>query len=241
MIDIMLHSPLFFIALTLFIFESADLVYRYSHQKLYLNPLLVTTVSIIVILKSMHISYPSYFSGVQFIHLLLGPATVALAVPIYEQREKIKQSLVPLLGTLLVSSFTGVISSVLVVFAWGGSLKLAYTVAPKSVTTPIAMGISEKLGGIPEITAALVILTGLFGAAVLPIIYRFLPPKLKIHSLAAQGLGFGAASHGVGMARAFQDGNVSGTYAGLAIGINGIITAFLAPTMMPLLRYFFDK
>lgn len=229
-------TPLFCLALTLVVYELLDLLYRWSGRKVWLNPLLLGVAVVISILKALDISYATYFAGAQFLHFLLGPVTVALAVPIYEQREKIREAFWPLMTSVCVGSVTGILTSVGVVLAWSGSRQMVYTLAPKSVTTPIAMGISEKFGGIPELTAVLVIITGIIGAATIPPIYRMLPSFLSIKSPAARGFAMGASSHGLGTARAFEESNETGTFAGLAMGLNGLATA----VFVPILAHFLD-
>jgi predicted murein hydrolase (TIGR00659 family) len=175
-------------------------------------------------------SYERYFAGAQFVHVLLGPATVALAVPLVRQLPRLRRAALPLGAALLAGSVTAIVSAVVVALLLGATPELAYTLGPKSATSPIAMAVSERLGGIPALTAALVIAAGIFGA----VFGRYLFMLLGIRSDAARGFALGLASHGIGTARAFQVSPGMGAFAGLAMGLNGALTALLAPWLVPL-------
>jgi len=174
-------------------------------------------------------SYQTYFDGAQFVHFLLGPATVALAIPLYAQFDRLRRMALPLLGALLVGSLTAALSAVAIGGLLGASEATQLSLAPKSVTTPIAMGIAERIGGLPSLTAILVIATGILGAMGASFIYR----ALKIEDDAVRGFALGIASHGIGTARAFQESEQTGAFAALAMGLNGLMTALLLPVVMP--------
>jgi predicted murein hydrolase (TIGR00659 family) len=176
-------------------------------------------------------TYQRYFAGAQFVHFLLGPATVALALPLARQVPRLRRSLFPLACALLAGSVTAIVSAVVVAVLLKASPELVRTIAPKSATSPIAMAVSEHLGGIPALTAVLVICTGVFGS----ITARSLLNALRVESHAARGLALGVAAHGIGTARAFQVSAEMGAYAGLGMGLNGVLTALLAPWLVPLL------
>jgi putative effector of murein hydrolase len=166
------------------------------------------------------------------VHFLLGPATVALAVPLYLNRAEVRRALVPMLLALLAGSATAILCAVVMAKALGASAETVVSLAPKSATTPIAMAISEQLGGLPSLTAAMVIATGIFGALVATPILDL----LRIKDLRGRGFAAGVAAHGLGTARAFQVHELAGTFAGIALGLNGIATALLAPLLLRLLR-----
>jgi predicted murein hydrolase (TIGR00659 family) len=222
-------SPLLGLTLTLCAYLFAQWVYARCGFSPLANPVAIAIALISLVLVASGMSYQRYFAGAQFVHFLLGPATVALAVPLARQVPRLRQSLFPLACAMLFGCVTAIVSAVGVAVLLGASPELAASIAPKSATTPIAMAISEHLGGVPALTAVLVIGTGIFGA----ITARFLMHALGVKSHAAQGLALGVASHGIGTARAFQVSPEMGAYAGLGMGMNGVLTALLAPWLVP--------
>ena len=178
-------------------------------------------------------SYQTYFSGAQFIHFLLGLATVALALPLYAQFARLKAEWRSLLIALVVGSLTATVSAVAIAWALGAKKATLLSLAPKSVTTPIAMGIAEKIGGLPSLTAVLVVCTGIIGA----VLARYVLDALQIADHAVRGFAVGVAAHGIGTARAFQVSEEAGAFAGLAMGLNGAITALMVPLAFWLLSY----
>lgn len=222
-------SPLLGLTLTLCAYVFAQWVFARCGFSPLANPVAISIAIISLLLVASGMSYQRYFAGAQFVHFLLGPATVALAVPLARQVPRLRRSLVPLVCALLCGCVTAIVSSVLVALLLGATPELARTIAPKSATTPIAMAVSEHLGGIPALTAVLVIGTGIFGA----ITARFLLNALRVESHAARGLALGVAAHGIGTARAFQVSPEMGAYAGLGMGLNGVLTALVAPWLVP--------
>lgn len=176
--------------------------------------------------------YAVYFDGAQFVHFMLGPATVAIAVPLYQNRAAIRRALLPMAAAIIAGSATAILSAVAIAALLGASRETLLSLAPKSVTTPIAMGISEQIGGLPSLTAALVILTGIAGA----IMATPLLNALGLRDWRARGFAVGVAAHGIGTARAFQAHPLAGSFAGIALGLNGLVTAILAPLLTTLLR-----
>jgi predicted murein hydrolase (TIGR00659 family) len=224
-------SPLLGLTLTLCAYVFAQWVYVRCNMSPLANPVAIAIAIVAVVLVASGMSYQRYFAGAQFVHFLLGPATVALAVPLARQVPRLRRNLLPLACALLCGCVTAVVSAVGVAVLLGASPEVARSIAPKSATTPIAMAVSEHLGGIPALTAALVIGTGVLGG----ITARFLLNSLRIESHAARGLALGVAAHGIGTARAFQVSAEMGAYAGLGMGINGVLTALLAPWIVPAL------
>ena len=163
-------------------------------------------------------------------HFLLGPATVSLAVPLYRQLERVRRSAAALAASILVGSLTAAGTAVGIGWAMGASRDTLIALAPKSVTAPVAMGIAEALGGLPSLTAALVILTGVLGAMLGPLVLDL----VGVRDWAARGVAMGTASHGIGTARAISVREVAGAFAGLAMGLNALATALLLPLLASL-------
>jgi len=220
-------SRVFFVALTLGCYALAQHLYQRKKWAI-LNPVLVSIVALISILHALQIKYSTYNEGAQFISFLLGPAVVALGVPLYLQLETIRKKGVSILMSILAGSIVGVVSGAGMSILMGGSKSIILSIAPRSVTTPIAIGISEKIGGIQSLTAAFVVATGVLGAVIGPMVLKW----AHIRSRSAVGLALGAASHGIGTARALEEGELEGASAGLAIGLMGIGTAILTPLLI---------
>ena len=223
-------SPLLHLTLTLAAFVLASWVYRKFGLNPLLNPVLLAVVAIVLILRGTGTGYDTYFDGAQFVHFLLGPATVALAVPLYRQFERVRKSAAAILVSLLCGSITSAASAVAIAWLLGAQTVSVVSIAPKSVTAPVAMGISEQLGGLPSLTAVIVILTGIIGAMLGPLILN----ALKIRDWSARGLAIGTASHGIGTARALQVNELAGAFSGLAMGLNALATAILLPILWKL-------
>lgn len=196
-----------------------------------LNPILLTMAVLILFLKLTGISYETYSEGGQLIEFWLKPAIVALGVPLYLQLEMIKKQLWPILLSQLVGCLVGIVSVILIAKGLGASPDVICSLAPKSVTTPIAMEVAKATGGIPSLSAAVVILVGLFGA-----VFGFrLLDFSQVKSPIAQGLSMGTASHAIGTSAAMDVSKKYGAYASLGLTLNGILTALLAPMMLRLL------
>lgn len=187
------------------------------------NSVLIAGLLIIALLQVTQTSYAQYFEGAQFVHFLLGPATVALAIPLYKNLEKVRRSLLPIGGALVAGSLTAMGSAVAIAMAFGAPADVVASIAPKSTSAPIAMELARNLGGIPSLAAVLVILTGILGA----VIVTPLMNALKIKDYAARGFAVGVASHGIGTARAFQVSEVAGAFSGIAMALNGALTSIL--------------
>jgi predicted murein hydrolase (TIGR00659 family) len=219
------QSPLLWLTVTLLTYVVADAVSLATHRHPLANPVLHSLWIIGVFLVLTGTSYTTYFSGAQFVHFLLGPATVALAVPLYENRKVVAASILPMLVALAVGSVTGIVSVVLLAEALGLPRAVILSLAPKSVTAGVAMGISETLHADPSLTAVSVILTGIMGA----IIVTPLMNRAGITDFRARGFAVGIAAHGIGTARAFQVDAVAGVFAGIAMSLNALVTSLLVP------------
>lgn len=220
-------SPLLFLTLTLAAFQAGSWIYERSGHKPFLNPVMTAVILLVAILTLTQTPYPTYFEGAQFVHFLLGPATVALAIPLFRQFERVRRSALALISSLLCGSLTAIGSAVGLGWALGASRETLLSLAPKSVTAPVAMGITEQLGGLPSLTAVLVILTGILGAVIGPMVLNL----LRIRDWRARGLALGTASHGIGTARALQVNELAGAFSGLAMGLNALATAILLPLL----------
>lgn len=225
-------SPLLWLFATLLAYQCGSWCYRRSGCHPLINPVLIAAALLIAGLLLSRTPYTRYFDGAQFVHFLLGPATVALAVPLYQSLSHIRRMLGPLSIALLIGASVGVASGVLL-GQWLGLTSTAITsLAPRSVTTPIAMALSESLGGVPSLTATFVMFTGIIGS----IIAKPLFTVLRIHDPAIQGFALGLSSHGVGTARAFQLSETAGAFSGLAMGLTGLTTALLMPLLAWILQ-----
>lgn len=219
--------PVFWLMLTLAVYQLALQLAKRTHGFPLANPVGLSILVLVLLLHFTGTPYERYFAGGQWIHFLLAPATVALAVPLYLQRERIGRLLVPLLITLTLGSLFAIGLSVGIGWALGASPSTLLTLAPKAATAPVAMGIVEKLGGIPSLTAAVVILTGITGSIAGP----WVLDRLGIREPAVRGFALGLASHGIGTARAFQESTETGAFAGLGMGLNALMTAVLVPLL----------
>lgn len=224
------QTPLLWLTVTLAAYALADALSARAGRHPLANPVLVAVALVGALLVLSGTDYATYFQGAQFIHFLLGPATVALALPLWEQRRLVAKSALPMLAALLAGSITAAVSAFGIAWALGASDAVLVAIAPKSVTAGVAMSITEGMGGDPALTAVLVILTGMIGA----IIVTPLMDALGIRDYRARGFAVGIASHGIGTARAFQVDPVAGTFAGIAIGLNAVMTALIVPALLGL-------
>jgi predicted murein hydrolase (TIGR00659 family) len=225
-------TPLLWLTVTLVAFQAGDWLFRRTGNNPLCNPVLLSVAVLVGLLEVSGTQYQAYFGGAQFVHFLLGPATVALAVPLYQQIDAIKRSFTAIAVALVTGSITGIGSAVGIAWLLGGSRSIMLSVAPKSVTTPIAMGISEQIGGLPSLTAIVVILTGIAGAA----LGAWALDLVKVHDHMARGLAWGVSAHGIGTARAINSNAVAGALAGLGMGLNGLATALLLPALIGMFR-----
>src|SRR6056297_1791400 len=226
MISGLLQTPLFGVGLTLLVYALAQWLYRRTH-KILLNPVLVSIAAIILILLSCGIPYQDYAQGGDLVLFLLGPSVVALALPLYQRRRDILKRKKSIFVGIAAGAVASIVSASGLAWVLGGSRAVVLSLAPKSVTTPIAISIVEKIGGIAPLTAALVVLTGCLGAVCGPEFCRL----LGIRSAVATGLAVGTAAHGIGTARMLEVDRLAGAAAGLAIGLNGLMTTFLVPCL----------
>lgn len=225
-------TPLLGLSSTLVAYQLALWLFERSGRKALLNPMLVAVTMIVGFLMATGTEYRTYFDGAQFVHFLLGPATVALAVPLYNQMPLLRRVWPAVLLVILVGATMAAGSAVGIAWLLGGSEKILLSLSPKSVTTPIAMGIAETIGGIPSLTAVMVMLTGISGV----ICGGWILDKAGVKSPAARGLALGICAHGIGTVRALQESERAGAFAGMAIGLTGLSSAVLIPLVISWLR-----
>lgn len=224
-------NPLLSLLATLVAFYLATHINRWARRSPLVHPVLVAIALLIAFLMLTGIDYASYFEGAQFIHFLLGPATVALAIPLFDHRERVRRLLLPILLACVVGIVTAVGSTLGIAMLLGAQRETLLSLAPRSVTSPIAMGIAEQVGGIPSLAAGLVLLTGSIGCVLGPWLFRW----LKIEDPSVRGFTLGLAAHGFGTAQSFASyGAMAGAFAGLAMGLTGMLTAFLLPLIVKL-------
>ncbi|MDP4184070.1 MAG: LrgB family protein [Bacteroidota bacterium] len=222
-----ISSPLFHLTITLLFYILMRKLYiRFNYS--FLNPILLTIVGLIVILYVTGIPYEAYSQNTKIISFWLGPSVVALGLPLYLNLRKVKKEIWKILLAMTTGSIAGIVSVVLIAWSLGGSREVMLSLAPKSVTTPIAMEISHQIGGIPPLTAAIVITVGIFGA----MFGMSFMKLLRIKDPKAIGLGVGAASHGVGTAWISHHGREYSAFGGLGMALNGILTALFTPSIV---------
>lgn len=221
-------SPLLGLTLTLLAYQLAYAVYVKLGSHPLANPVAIAVALIVAILTITGTPYAVYFEGAQFVHFLLGPATVALAVPLYAQWPRLKKLFGASMLALVTGSVVSVVSVWLIAEAFGASDQVLRSLAPKSVTSPIGMGISEKIGGLPSLTAVLIMLTGIVGAVIGPALLK----ATGTQDDAMRGFAIGMSAHGIGTARAFQISETAGAFSALAMGLNGVVTSIVVPVLV---------
>ncbi|MBU3194138.1 LrgB family protein [Clostridium algidicarnis] len=219
-----INSPLFGVLISLVCFEISIALYNKFKAPL-LNPLLISTILIISTLLMFNISFEQYNSGCKFISFFLGPATVVLAVPLYNKLELLKKNLIPLLSGILVGSIAGIVSIIFLSYVLNLDLSIIKSLIPKSTTVPIGIEISKGLGGIPSLTVFAIIVSGIIGSIIGPLLFKI----FKIEDSLSKGIAFGTASHALGTAKAFEIGETEGAISSICIAVAGIITVFIAP------------
>jgi predicted murein hydrolase (TIGR00659 family) len=224
-------SPLLWLTATLLAYQLAFAIYARTKFNPLANPVAIAVALLVLILTVTNTPYQTYFEGAQFVHFLLGPATVALAIPLYQQMAKLRRNWFAFLSSALLGGASAIATAMGVAWLLGASPATVLSMAPKSVTMPIAMGIAEKIGGLPSLTAVMVMLTGILGATIARFVFNWM--KIDDHSI--RGFAVGVTSHGIGTARAFQVSGEMGAFAGLAMGLSGVLTALLLPLVLKLL------
>ena len=227
-----MSNPIILLAITFGIYYVARQIQKWTGWVV-LNPILITIAALIALLQLTGISYETYEQGGQYIEFWLKPAIVALGVPLYQHLGQIRRQLLPILMSQLVGCLVGLVSVTLIASALGASHEVIVSLAPKSVTTPIAMEVCKTSGGIPSLTAAIVVIVGLFGA-----IFGFKILEVwHVRNPFSQGISMGTAAHAVGTSRAMEKGETYGAYSPLGLILNGVLTALLTPFVLKLLGF----
>lgn len=222
-------EPLFGLSATITVYVIAHSLYVRSGQAPWANPVLWSVIVLGAGLLITQVPYPTYFAGAQFIHFLLGPAVVALGFPLWERRAELRRGWGRYLIAALAGGATAAIIAVVLGWALGLPDDVLRSLAPKSVTAPVAMGIAEKIGGVPALAAVFAVLTGLVGALSGRLLFKLLGIGTSNVEWVARGFGLGTVSHGIGAARALQVDADAGAFAGLALSLQVLLAALLMP------------
>jgi putative effector of murein hydrolase len=223
-------TPLLWLVVTLSAYVMGRAIQRVCAGSAFASPVLIAIALAAAVVLATGTSYKTYFAGAQFINFLLGPATIALAIPLAKNARLIRENLHSIGLALFAGSITSVVSGVGIVWLLGGSRAVALSMAPKAVTTPIAVAVSEQIGGVPALTAALAILGGILAA----IVGQHMLHSLKVKDWRAHGLAAGIAGSGVAAAQVAARNELGAAFAALGIGLNGLLTAILAPLLVRL-------
>lgn len=224
-------SPLFALLLTLLAYEAGVTLYEKLDRHPFANPVAIAVLLVAVTISLIDMPYAKYFEGAQFIHFLLGTATVALAVPIYQCWDALRGRLLPLLVSLLCGGGVSILTAVGVARLLGADGTIQKAMMAKSVTAPIAMGVAERISASPTLTAVFAVTTGVMGA----IVARYVLDALRLSEWWQRGFAIGVAAHGIGTSRALSVNAEAGAFSGLAMGLHGIAGAVLIPLLAPLL------
>ena len=222
------REPLLWLTATLIAYSAADALSRATGRAPLANPVLIAVILLAALLGLTGTPYATYFEGAQFVHFMLGPATVALAAPLFGNLGHVRRAALPMLAALVAGSVTAMASALLVAQLLGVGGTVLPSLAAKSTTAPVAIGIAEALGGQPTLAAVLVLLTGIIGAVVATPLLNL----LRLKDWRARGFAVGVAAHGIGTARAFQVNETAGAFAGIGMGLNAVLTALIAPWVL---------
>jgi predicted murein hydrolase (TIGR00659 family) len=224
------QGPLLWLTATLVAYLIGDACFRAAGRQSWANPVLIAVIVLALLLQLTGTDYQTYFEGAQFVHFMLGPATVALGLPLYDNLPRVRRAALPMLAGLAAGSGVAVLSALAIAKAFGIDGAVLASLAPKSTTAPVAIGIAERIGGQPTLTAALVLVTGIFGAMVVTPLLN----ALRVRDWRARGFAVGVAAHGIGTARAFQVNETAGAFSGIGMGLNAVLTAIIAPLALRL-------
>lgn len=222
------RGPLLWLTATLAAYAIGDACARAANRAPLVNPVLIAVALLAPMLWLTGTPYATYFEGAQFVHFLLGPVTISLALPLCENLPRIRRAALPMAAGLVAGSVTSAVSVLAIAKAFGLGPDLLATLAPKAATAPVAIGISERLGGSPTLTAVMVLVTGAIGAVVVTPLLNL----LRLTDWRARGFAVGVAAHGIGTARALQVNPTAGAFAGLGMALNAVLTALIAPFIL---------
>lgn len=227
-------SPVFGVLISIMAYE----IGAFIKQKLKLsifNPLLIAIIILLIFLSKFNIKYEDYNVGGQVISFFLAPATVALALPLYKKFSLFKENAVPILVGILCGAISGIVCVIALSRVFDLSSELTKSLIPKSITTPIGIALSNQMGGLPAITVMSIIITGILGSIIGPVLDKI----LKINDKVAMGIAMGNASHAVGTAKAMEIGETEGAMSSLTIAISGIVTVLIGPILWNVFSTFF--
>lgn len=229
--DWLVHSPLFYVLLTLVAYRLGRELKERTGGHALAQPVLVAVAVVGVVITLLDVDYDEYRAGTELVAFWLGPATVALAVPLHRQAHRLRGFVVPMLVAIVIGALVSVTTAVLLVQALGGDDVLVRTVAPRSTTTPVAIALSTTIGGLPPLSAVLAVVAGILGAVAGPAVLDL----LRVRDRRARGLALGAVSHGIGTSRALVEDETEGAFAGLSMGLTALATSILLPVLLALL------
>ncbi|MFC5731115.1 MULTISPECIES: LrgB family protein [Nocardioides] len=221
------RSPLSMLAITLVGYQLGRWLQRRSRGHALAQPVLVAIVVAGLAITVLDVDYPDYRDATELIAFWLGPATVALAVPLHRQADRLKGFVVPLLAAILVGAAVSIVSAVLIARALGADDLLERTIAPKAATTPVAIAVADAAGGVPSLAAVFAIAVGILGAVAGPAVLNL----LRIRDRRARGLAVGAVSHGIGASRMLREDETEGAFAGLSMGLSALAISLLVPLL----------
>lgn len=224
----LLDSPLFILTLTIGAFQLGNLLYRRTRSFPLLHPSVTGALLVALLLPYLRIDYSRYVEGTRILHLLLGTATVALAIPLYQQLPLLRALALPILLTTVAGACFGALSALGIAWSLGATEITLRSLAAKSVTTPIAIGISDEIGGLTALTNGVVLFTAAVGIAAAPLCFRL----LRIRDARIQGFTLGIAAHGMAAARAFETSAVAGAFASLSLCLTGTFSAIAIPLVV---------
>jgi len=228
LVEYIISTPLTWLLLTLGAFKFGIIVYEKSNKQVLLQPIIVSYLIIMSVILFTGTTYEEYFKGVEIIHFFLGPATVALALPLYNNLKYIKSLFVPIMITLVVAGVFSILIAVGLLWILGAELPTILSMTTKSITAPIAIITSEQIGAIPSLAVGFVIITGIIGALLGTTLFKM----LKIKHDTSKGFALGLISHGIGTARAIEISEKAAAFSALAMGLGGIITAVFLPLII---------
>lgn len=235
LIEYITTTPLVWLILTIGSYKLGIIIYERFNKHTLLQPIIIAYAIIMSTLFITGASYEEYFKGVEIIHFFLGPATVALALPLYKNLQPIKSLFVPIMLTLFVAGTLSIIIAVGILYLMGANLEVILSMTTKSITAPIAIITSEQIGAIPSLAVGFVIITGIIGALIATALFKL----IKIKHDSSKGFALGVISHGIGTARAIEISEKAAAFSALAMGLTGIFTAILLPLVIELIQNYF--
>lgn len=221
-------SPLFGITLTLLAYKAGRWVFARTGQNSFAQPVLLAIVAISAVLLLLEVDYDDYLIGASYIGFLLGPATVALALPLHQEWARVTKAALPILTGVVVGALVSITSAILITRAFGGNRALELTMAPKAATSPVSFALSTDIGGIPALTVVVTIIAGIGGAVLGP----WILDRVRVRDERARGIAIGASSHGIGTSRALQESRTEGAFSALAMALTALATSILVPVVL---------